>query len=149
MICFLCCPTRVIPLKGRRICVSSALFYDHHFREGLFILMNGLVFTARITDIDRGGLGSSGEKREQKNGWKKRRKKEKNHDPKLSRAKGKRFHWAKPPDQDYSLISCIKLVNKYNRDIFKKPNMSKAIFVQQIKRERRASSDWRSKMMPL
>lgn len=55
-----------IPLKGREICVNSALFYDHHFREGLFILMNGLVFTARITDINRGGLGLSGEKREQK-----------------------------------------------------------------------------------
>lgn len=58
----------VIPFKGRRICVNSALFYDHHFREGLFILMNGLVFTARITDINRGGLGCSEEKREQRKG---------------------------------------------------------------------------------
>lgn len=130
----------VIPLESRKICVNSALFYDHHFREGLFILMNGLIFTARITDINRGGLGFSGEKQEQK-----KEEKEKNHHQNPSRAKGKRFHWTKPPKQDYSPISCMKLINK---DIFKKPNMPKVIFVQQIIRERRASSAWRSKMMP-
>lgn len=80
---FLCCPTMAIPLKGRRICVNSALFYDHPFREGLFILMNGLIFTERITDINRRGLSFSGEKREQKRDEKKE-KKEKNHPPKPS-----------------------------------------------------------------
>lgn len=74
---FSCCPTMVIPLKGRTFCVNSAFFYDHHFREGLFILMNGLIFAAKITDINRSGLGFSGEKREQKKGWKKVEKREK------------------------------------------------------------------------
>lgn len=80
--------------------------------------MNGLVFTARITDINRGGLGFSGDKREGRKEMKKSREKRKNHDPKLNRAKKKRFHWTKPPHQDYSLNSCIKLENKYNKDIF-------------------------------
>lgn len=85
------------------------------------------------------------ERNESKKRDENKEKKEKNHHQNPSRAKGKRFHWTKPPKQDYSPISCMKLINK---DILKKPNMPKVNFVQQIIRERRASSAWRSTMMP-
>lgn len=79
--------------------------------------MNGLIFAAKITDINRSGLGFSGEKREQKKGWKKVEKREKSWS-KAQQSQGEKISLDQASKQDYSLISCTKLVNKYNKDVF-------------------------------